>query len=68
MKLRSITVNELMKFDRPMRVVGFDDHLNIIAGPNEMGKSTILSALRAAFFIRYRSNAKDVKRLGEYSE
>lgn len=63
MKIRSIAVKELMKFDAPVQIVGIDDRLNIISGPNEMGKSTILSALRAAFFSRYSSVAKDIKKL-----
>ena len=63
MKIRSIAVKELMKFDAPVQIVGIDDRLNIISGPNEMGKSTILSALRAAFFSRYSSVAKDIRKL-----
>ena len=63
MKIRSIAVKELKKFDSPARITGINDHLNIISGPNEMGKSTILSALRAAFFSRHSSGAQDIKRL-----
>ena len=63
MKIRSIAVKELKKFDAPAQITGINDQLNIISGPNEMGKSTILSALRAAFFSRYSSLAQDIKRL-----
>ena len=63
MKIRSIAVKELKKFDAPAQITGINDQLNIISGPNEMGKSTILSALRAAFFSRYSSLAKDIKNL-----
>lgn len=52
-----------MKFDAPMEITGINDQLNIISGPNEMGKSTILSALRAAFFSRYSSQARDIRKL-----
>ncbi len=63
MIIRQITVNELMKFDTPVQIADLDHQLNIIAGPNEMGKSTILSALRAAFFSRHRSTAADIRKL-----
>ncbi len=63
MKIRSIAVKELKKFDAPAQITGINDQLNIVSGPNEMGKSTILSALRAAFFSRYSSLAQDIKRL-----
>ena len=63
MKIRSIAVKELKKFDAPAQITGINDQLNIISGPNEMGKSTILSALRAAFFSRYSSLAKDIRNL-----
>lgn len=63
MIIRSIAVNEFMKFDQPVEITGLDDKLNIIAGPNEMGKSTILSAMRAAFFGKHRSQHKEIKNL-----
>lgn len=63
MKIRSIAVKELKKFDTPAQITGIDDYLNIISGPNEMGKSTILSALRAAFFSRHSSKARDIRNL-----
>ena len=63
MIIRSIAVNEFMKFDLPVEITGLDDKLNIIAGPNEMGKSTILSAMRAAFFEKHRSQKKEITNL-----
>ena len=48
MKLRSIAVNQFKKFTVPMRLDGIEDGLNVVVGPNEMGKSTLLDALRAA--------------------
>ncbi len=63
MIIRSIAVNEFMKFDQPIEIAGLDEKLNIIAGPNEMGKSTILSAMRAAFFNRHRMMNKEIKDL-----
>ena len=61
MIIRSIAVNEFMKFDEPVEITGLDEKLNIIAGPNEMGKSTILSAMRAAFFSKHRSQHNEIK-------
>lgn len=63
MIIRSIAVNEFMKFDQPVEIAGLDEKLNIIAGPNEMGKSTILSAMRAAFFNRHRLKNNEIKSL-----
>lgn len=50
MKLRSLALNQFKKFTSPIRLDGIDDGLNVVVGPNEMGKSTLLDALRAALF------------------
>ena len=63
MKIRSLSVNQFMKFDRPTKLEGLSDGLNVIVGPNEMGKSTLLAALRAAFFEKYASRSKEIKKL-----
>ena len=60
MKLRSLAVNQFKKFNSPMRLDGIDDGLNIVVGPNEMGKSTLLDALRAALFEKHASKAKSI--------
>jgi DNA repair exonuclease SbcCD ATPase subunit len=61
MKLRALELDQFRKFDRPVRIRGLADGLNLIVGPNEMGKSTLLAALRAALFERHRSSAKIVQ-------
>ena len=63
MKIRSLSVNQFMKFDQPTKLEGLSDGLNVIVGPNEMGKSTLLAALRAAFFEKYASRSKEIKKL-----
>ncbi|MCY4379472.1 MAG: AAA family ATPase [Candidatus Dadabacteria bacterium] len=63
MKLRSLAVNQFKKFTSPMRLDNINDGLNIVVGPNEMGKSTLLDALRAVLFEKYDSKAKPVKDL-----
>ncbi len=53
LRLRRVTVSNFRKFRQPVVVDGLSDGLNIIIEPNETGKSTLLEALRAAFFVRH---------------
>ncbi|RYF10626.1 MAG: hypothetical protein EOO77_21125, partial [Oxalobacteraceae bacterium] len=55
LKLRRITVNNFRKFRAPVTIDGLTDGLNIVVEPNETGKSTLLEAIRAAFFVPHRS-------------
>lgn len=61
MILRSLEVANFRKFRDPLRIDGFADGLNIVVEPNETGKSTLLEALRAAFFIRYSAKTELVR-------
>ena len=63
MKLRSLSVNQFKKFTVPMRLEGIENGLNVVVGPNEMGKSTLLDALRAALFEKYSSRAQPITAL-----
>ncbi|MEO0820606.1 MAG: AAA family ATPase [Pseudomonadota bacterium] len=63
MKLRSLALNQFKKFTSPMRLDGIEDGLNVVVGPNEMGKSTLLDALRAALFEKYSSKAQTITAL-----
>jgi DNA repair exonuclease SbcCD ATPase subunit len=63
MKLRALELEQFRKFDRPIRITGFTDALNLVVGPNEMGKSTLFAALRAVLLERHRSQAQAVKSL-----
>lgn len=63
MKLRSVAVNQFRKFTEPTRLDGISDGLNVLIGPNEMGKSTLLDAVSAVFFKRYSSNAEPIRAL-----
>ena len=63
MKLRALELEQFRKFDRPIRIAGMSDGLNLVAGPNEMGKSTLFAALEAVLFERHRSQAQSVKSL-----
>ncbi|MCR9243310.1 MAG: AAA family ATPase [Rhodobiaceae bacterium] len=60
MKIRSIAVNQFKKFTTPMCLDDIGDGLNVVIGPNEMGKSTLLDALRAALFEKYSSRAQQI--------
>lgn len=63
MKLRSLAMNQFKKFTSPVRLDGIEDGLNVVVGPNEMGKSTLLDALRAALFEKYNSKAQPITAL-----
>ena len=63
MKLRSLSVNQFRKFTEPTRLDGIGDGLNLVIGPNEMGKSTLLAALRAVLFERHSSKARAIMEL-----
>ena len=61
MILKSLEVANFRKFRDPFRIDGFTDGLNIVVEPNETGKSTLLDALRAAFFIRHSAKTELVR-------
>jgi hypothetical protein len=56
LELRRITANNFRKFRAPVTIDGLTDGLNIVVEPNETGKSTLLDAIRAAFFVPHRSS------------
>ena len=63
MKLRKLTVNHFKRFTEPTQLGELVDGLNLVVGPNELGKSTLLDALRAVLFERYSSGARPIKAL-----
>ena len=60
MKLRTLSVNQFKRFTEPTRLGELSDGLNVVIGPNELGKSTMLDALRAVLFERYSSRARPI--------
>jgi chromosome segregation ATPase len=66
MKLLALEIDQFRKFDRPVRIEGIGDGLNLIVGPNELGKSTVLAALEAVLFEKHRSTAQSVKDLQHF--
>ena len=63
MKLRKLSVNQLKCFTVPTQLGELGDGLNLVVGPNELGKSTLLDALRAVLFERYSSKARPIMAL-----
>lgn len=61
MILKSLEVANFRKFRNPLRIEGFANGFNIVVEPNETGKSTLLEALRAAFFIRHSAKTELVR-------
>jgi len=59
MKLQRMRIEQLRQFRKPFVLDKLQPGLNLIHGPNESGKSTLVRAIRAAFFERYRSTAVD---------
>ena len=63
MKLRKLSVNQFRCFTVPTQLGELGDGLNLVVGPNELGKSTLLDALRAVLFERYSSGARPIRAL-----
>lgn len=59
MKITRLRVAELRRFRAPFEIAGLHDGLNVFTGPNEAGKSTLVRAIRAAFFERHKSSSVD---------
>ena len=63
MKIRSLAINQFKKFTTPTSLNDIGDGLNVVVGPNEMGKSTLLDALRAVLFEKHSSKAQSITAL-----
>ncbi len=61
MRLRSLELDQFRKFDRRVRLDGLGAGINVLCGPNEHGKSTLLAALRAVLFDRHSSRGEGVR-------
>jgi DNA repair exonuclease SbcCD ATPase subunit len=66
MKLQRLRIEQFKQFRQPLELSGLEPGLNLFTGPNESGKSTIVRAIRAAFFERYRSSSvRDLQPWGD---
>ncbi|AOB29681.1 hypothetical protein AKI39_01790 [Bordetella sp. H567] len=59
MKLTHIRVEQFRQFREAIEIGDLQDGINLFSGPNEAGKSTLVAAIRAAFFERFRSSAAE---------
>ncbi len=55
LRIRRIALEGFRKFRTPVVINGLTDGLNIIIEDNETGKSTLLEAMRAGFFVRHNT-------------
>ncbi len=61
MKIRWVEATNFRKFVGTVRVEGIGDGLNVLVGPNEMGKSTLMEAINGVVFQKSNSQSKEVK-------
>ncbi len=59
MQLTRIRLQQFRQFRQPIEIAALAPGINLFSGPNEAGKSTIVAAIRAAFFERHRSSSVD---------
>ena len=62
MWFKSVDVSRFRQFRAAVEVRDLAPGLNVIAGDNEEGKSTLLQAVRAALFDKYTSSVADAYR------
>jgi DNA repair exonuclease SbcCD ATPase subunit len=58
-KLTRIRIEQFKQFRQPFEIADLESGLNLFTGANEAGKSTVVTAIRAAFFERHRSGSVD---------
>ena len=61
MKILGLRVREVGLFRQPVALEGLTGGLDVLAGPNEFGKSTLFRALEAAFALPHTSKKSDVR-------
>ncbi|MBK8841013.1 MAG: AAA family ATPase [Hyphomonadaceae bacterium] len=61
MRIKRLRIENFRKFRKPVELVGFGSGLNLICEPNEVGKSTVLEAMRAVLFERHSAKGEKVK-------
>ncbi|MGE0211185.1 MAG: hypothetical protein AB7S41_05765 [Parvibaculaceae bacterium] len=66
MKVRAIRLREVGCFAKPTVVEGLTGGLDVLAQPNEAGKSTLFRALRAALLEKHSSKREELRDLRPY--
>ena len=68
MKIRTIRLKEVGRFREPVALEGLTGGLDVLTGSNELGKSTILKAVKLVLFEQHKSKkTKTVEVLRPYS-
>ncbi len=67
MKIRAIRLREVGRFSAPVALEGLTGGLDVLCGPNEFGKSTILKAVNTALFVPHTSKKQEIEELRPYS-
>jgi energy-coupling factor transporter ATP-binding protein EcfA2 len=67
MKIRAIRLKEVGRFSAPVALEGLTGGLDVLAGPNELGKSTILKAVNTALFLQHTSKKQEIEELRPYA-
>jgi len=62
MKILALRVAAFRRFTDPAAIEDFAEGVNVLAGPNEMGKSTFFRALEAAFLTRHKVTGNVLRR------
>ncbi len=63
MRLRALRVAEVGRFSDPVSVEKMGDGLNVLSGPNELGKSTLMAALKAVLLAKFDSKTDALRAL-----
>lgn len=63
MKIRAIRLANVGTFAAPTAVEGLSGGLDVLIGPNEMGKSTLFKALHTLFTVQHTTTARIVEAL-----
>jgi len=66
MRIRALRVAECGRFVEPVALEGLSGGLDLLIGPNEAGKSTLLKALRLALLTSHRSTKAEIGELKPY--
>lgn len=61
MKVTRLALAEFKRFRTSFELSDLQPGLNLFTGPNEAGKSTLVEAIRSAFFERHRANLTALK-------
>ena len=68
MRLDALRLFNVKRFDgHGVAIQGLSDGVNVLAAPNEFGKSTSFEAMTALFFAKHSSRSADVMALRPYS-